>query len=147
MAVTVMQEIGIDISGGRSKYITEFFAWHPDIVVSVCNAARQECPIFPGAPTHIHAGFLDPADCSGSGEECLARFRQVRDAIVSWIDTNFVPNSGAGRPDVRQVAPERRNNGGCPVLEGPVLSEVHQVSNGEVYRLVRSCDLDRIRDK
>jgi len=147
MAVTVMQEIAIDISQNRSRHLDEFIAWKPDIVVSVCDRAKQACPFFPGAHARIHAGFIDPTECTGTPDECLARFRQVRDAIVTWIDTIFVKNCGAGREGASRIAGIAPGTGGSPVPAGPSLSEIHQAANGEVYRVVRSCDLDLIRDK
>ncbi len=147
MAVTVMQEIGIDISGRCSRHLDEFMVWGPDIVVTVCDRAKQACPFFPGAHARIHAGFIDPADCTGTPDECLARFRQVRDAIISWIDTNFVQNCGAGRGSAGRIPGIAPGTGGSPAPAGPALSEIHQAANGEVYRVVRSCDLDLIRDK
>ena len=147
MAVIVMQEIGIDISRGRSKHLDEFIEWKPDIVVSVCDRAKQACPIFPGVHDRIHAGFIDPTECTGTPDECLARFRQVRDAIVSWIDTNFVPNCGAGCQGAGRISNIAPDAGDNPVPVGPYLSEIHQAPDGEVYHLVRSCDFDLIRDK
>jgi len=147
MAVTVMQEIGIDIAKGRSRHLDEFMNWEPDIVVSVCDRAKQACPFFPGAQDRIHAGFIDPTDCTGTPDECLARFRQVRDAVITWIDTIFVPNCSASRGSASRIAGSPLNAIGSPVPANPSLSEVHQAADGEVYRVVRSCDLDRIRDK
>lgn len=147
MAVKVMQEIGIDISRGCSKHLDEFIEWRPDIVVSVCDRAKQACPFFPGTHARIHAGFIDPTECTGAPDECLARFRQVRDAIISWIDTNFVPNCGAGCRGAIRIDGTAPDNRGNPVPAGPFLSEIHQAANGEVYRVVRSCDLELIRDK
>ena len=98
LAVAVMEEIGIDISGHRSKLIDEFFDRGADIVVTVCDSAHQACPFFPGAKTILHAGFPDPSDCTGSPEECLTQFRQVRDAIIAWIDTTLVPEYGNKEP-------------------------------------------------
>jgi arsenate reductase (thioredoxin) len=91
VAVAVMGEIGIDISGHRSKLIDEFIGRDADVVITVCDTAHQTCPFFPGAKTCIHAGFPDPSDCTGTPRECLAKFQQVRDAIIVWIDTVFVP--------------------------------------------------------
>jgi len=89
-----MEEIGIDISGHRSKLIDEFFDRGTDIVVTVCDNAHQACPFFSGANTNIHAGFPDPSACTGTPNECLSQFRQVRDVIISWIDKKFVPEYG-----------------------------------------------------
>jgi arsenate reductase len=147
MAVTVMQEIGIDISRGRSKHLDEYAEWKPDIVVSVCDRAKQACPFFPGVHARIHAGFIDPTECTGTPDECLARFRQVRDAIITWIDTIFVPNSRTGRQGVGRIAGIAMNNGGSTEPEDPLLSEIPPAASGEVYPLVRSCDLELIRNK
>ena len=86
-----MGEIGIDISGQRSRLIDEFSGTGADIVVTVCDNAREACPYFPGAKKIIHAGFPDPSSCNGTPAECFAQFRQVRDAIIAWIDLVFVP--------------------------------------------------------
>jgi arsenate reductase len=93
-AIQVMKEIGIDISGHRSKLIDEFFDRGADVVVTLCDSAQQSCPFLPGAKTVIHAGFPDPSACAGTPEECLTQFRMVRDAIIAWIDTRLVPEYG-----------------------------------------------------
>jgi arsenate reductase len=98
LAVTVMEEIGIDISGHRSKLIDEFFETGADIVVTVCDNAHRACPFFPGAKTTIHAAFPDPSSCNGTPEVCPIRFRQVRNDIITWIDTVFVPEYGHRNP-------------------------------------------------
>jgi arsenate reductase len=84
-AIAVMRELGIDISGQRSKGVDEF-AGHPfDYVVTVCDNARESCPIFPGGTPTIHHSFEDPAAIEGSDEQRLAAFRQVRDEIRIWL--------------------------------------------------------------
>ena len=93
-AIQVMKEIGIDISGHRSKLIDEFFDRGADVVVTLCDSAQQSCPFLPGAKTVIHAGFPDPSACAGTPEECLTQFRMVRDAIIAWIDTKLIPEYG-----------------------------------------------------
>jgi arsenate reductase len=98
VAIAVMEEIGIDISGHRSKLIDEFFDRGTDIVVTVCDSAHRSCPFFPGAKTTIHAAFPDPSPCTGTPEECLTQFRQVRDNIMTWIDSIFVPEYGHRPP-------------------------------------------------
>lgn len=94
LAIAVMEEIGIEISGHRSKLIDEFFDQRIDVVVTVCDSAQQSCPFFPGVKMIIHAGFPDPSACTGTPDECLLQFRQVRDAIIIWIDSTFVPAHG-----------------------------------------------------
>jgi arsenate reductase len=99
LAVKVMGEIGIDISGYRSKLIDEFSDTGIDIVVTVCDSASGTCPFFPKAASVIHAGFPDPSSCNGTSDECLEIFRTVRDGIISWIDHAFVPAYGTpGNP-------------------------------------------------
>jgi arsenate reductase (thioredoxin) len=89
MAIGVMKEIGIDISGHRSKLIDEFFGQGIETVVTVCDSAQKACPFFPGAQEVIHQGFTDPSGFTGSDEEVRAGFRTVRDEIIRWIDMTF----------------------------------------------------------
>jgi arsenate reductase len=88
-AIQVMQEIGIDISGYRSKHIDEFYDTPIDIVVTLCDRAREACPVFPHAATMIHKGFADPHLTPGNDEELLNGYRKVRDEIAAWIDEAF----------------------------------------------------------
>jgi arsenate reductase (thioredoxin) len=90
LAIKAMRELGIDISehaGYRAKGIEEF-ADQPamDLVVTVCDEAAEACPYFPNARHQEHWGFPDPSRATGSEEERLAVFRQVRDAIAARID-------------------------------------------------------------
>ena len=80
-AIAVMLELGIDISGHRSKSIEEFAGQTFDYVVTVCDNARDNCPIFPGAAERLHWSFEDPATVEGSETERLAAFRSARDGI------------------------------------------------------------------
>jgi arsenate reductase len=80
-AIEVMREIGIDISGHRSKHLDEFLGRSVETVVTVCGNADQACPMFPGQVNRHHWGFDDPAHAVGSDEEQLAAFRRVRDEI------------------------------------------------------------------
>jgi arsenate reductase len=86
-AITVMKEIGIDISGHRSKSIDEFASRDFDCVLTVCDNARESCPIYPGHGNRLHKGFEDPAAVEGSSEEKLAAFRKVRDQIREFLKT------------------------------------------------------------
>jgi arsenate reductase len=94
LAIAVMDEIGIDISGQRSKMMDEFFSAGIDIVVKVCDCEHQTCPFFPGVKETIPAGFPDPSAGDMTSRERIARFREVRDAIIAWIDQSFVPGYG-----------------------------------------------------
>lgn len=89
MAIEVMKEIGIDISGHRSKLINEFFNKGIETVVTVCDSANKACPFFPGAKEVFHQNYPDPSAFKGSDAEIRAGFRSVRDAIIRGIDTAF----------------------------------------------------------
>ena len=81
LAIKVMQEIGIDISGHHSKHMNEFLNRQVETVLTVCGNADQACPMFPGQVNRYHWGFDDPAHAAGSEDEQLAVFRRVRDEI------------------------------------------------------------------
>lgn len=81
-AIKVMREIGIDISGHRSKHVDEFLDQKIDYVISVCDNAKETCPIFPGATTRLHWPFPDPPHEKEITEEVLNEFRRVRDLIL-----------------------------------------------------------------
>ena len=76
-----MKEIGIDISGHRSKQLSEFLQQPIETVITVCGNADQACPMFPGQVNRYHWGFDDPAHATGTEEEKLAVFRRVRDEM------------------------------------------------------------------
>jgi arsenate reductase len=80
-AVEVMKEIGIDISGHRSKSVDEFAGQAFDYVITVCDNAKESCPVFPAATKRIHWSLDDPAAVQGSEEERLAAFRRIRDEL------------------------------------------------------------------
>lgn len=85
-AIEVMKEIGIDISGHRSKSVDEFNGQEFDYVITVCDHAKETCPVFPGKTRRIHESFEDPpAPGTKSEEETLAIFRRVRDEIREWM--------------------------------------------------------------
>jgi arsenate reductase len=84
-AIAVMRELGIDISGHRSKGVDEFAGKRFHYVITVCDNARETCPILPGNAMTIHKSFLDPAAVTGSEEERLAVFRRVRDEIREYL--------------------------------------------------------------
>ena len=81
LAIKVMAEIGIDIAGHRSKHLKEFLEQPVHTVITVCGNADQACPIFPGQVTRHHWPFFDPAKATGSDEDVLKCFRQVRDEM------------------------------------------------------------------
>jgi arsenate reductase (thioredoxin) len=80
-AIQVMAELGIDISQHRAKSVGDLAGEEFDLVITVCDQAQQECPIFPGDTEVMHAGFPDPARITGTEAEILAGFRGVRDDL------------------------------------------------------------------
>ena len=82
-----MRELGIDISGHRSKSAEEFTGQPFDYVLTVCDNARESCPVFPAKAVRIHESFEDPAAREGSDEERLAAFRRVRDQLRRYLTT------------------------------------------------------------
>jgi arsenate reductase (thioredoxin) len=83
-AVTALAEIGIDISGHRSKHVDELAGRQFDYVITVCDNAKEACPIFPGSAKRIHRSFPDPA--AAPAEEQPEAFRRVRDEISKWVE-------------------------------------------------------------
>ena len=86
LAIRVMAEGGVDISGHHSKNIAEFDGQPLDVLVTVCDNAREACPVFAGATRTIHHSFDDPAHATGTEEEQLRVFRRVRDEIRQWVE-------------------------------------------------------------
>ena len=80
-AIQVMGELGIDISQHRSKSVDDLGGEQFDLVITVCDQASQQCPMFPGNTEILHISFPDPAKATGSEAEILAEFRQVRDDL------------------------------------------------------------------
>jgi arsenate reductase (thioredoxin) len=81
LAIAVMREIGLDLSGHTSKHMNEFLQRPVTTVVTVCGNADQACPVYPGQVNRHHWRFDDPAHATGSEEEVLREFRRVRDEI------------------------------------------------------------------
>lgn len=84
-AIKAMRELGIDISAHRSKSVDEFTGQEFDYVITVCDNAKESCPIFPGKTKRIHQSFEDPAAVEGDEARRLAVFRRVRDEIREWL--------------------------------------------------------------
>jgi arsenate reductase len=84
-AVAALREIGIDISDHRSKSVDEFAGQSFDYVMTVCDSAKESCPLFPGGGERIHRSFSDPA--AASADQQPAVFRQVRDELRNWLET------------------------------------------------------------
>ena len=81
LAIQILAEIGIDISGHRSKTLDEFADENFDHVITLCGSANEKCPIFFGGVRRVHIGFDDPSQTIGSDADILADFRRVRDEI------------------------------------------------------------------
>lgn len=97
MAVQVMREAGIDISGHEPKLVDSFLGRAFDYVVTVCDGARESCPMFTGEVRHrLHIGFDDPAEATGDEAARLAVFRRVRDEIAARF-RQFAQETGNGR--------------------------------------------------
>ena len=84
-AITAMREIGIDISHQNSKSVDTFSGQEFDYVITVCDNAKEQCPVFPGRTNRIHWSFADPAAAEGDDELRLAVFRKVRDEILQRL--------------------------------------------------------------
>jgi arsenate reductase len=86
-AITVMKEIGVDISAHRSKHVDEFAGQQFDYVLTVCDNANESCPVLPGLGERLHRSFEDPAALQGDEQQRLATFRRVRDEIRDYLQT------------------------------------------------------------
>lgn len=100
--IAVMKELDIDISGQRSKNVAEFERQRFDYVITVCDNARETCPVFFDAAVKLHRSFTDPAAVQGSEEVRLAAFRSARDELRKYLQ-EFIPaatghgDTGVGR--------------------------------------------------
>ena len=90
LTLRILAEAGIDASWARSKSVTEYLGQQFDYVVTVCDEARQVCPVFPGVHESLHWGYEDPAEATGTEEERLAVFRRVFVQLGERIN-QFVP--------------------------------------------------------
>lgn len=88
-AIRAMREIGIDISGHRSKSVDEFTGQQFDYVITVCDNANESCPLYPAETERIHWSFSDPAAVTGSDDVRLEAFRKVRDEILERLRERF----------------------------------------------------------
>ena len=97
LAIKALEEIGIDVSGNRSKHLDEFLNDDIETVITVCGNADQACPVFPGQVNRHHFPFEDPAHATGTEEQQFAVFRRVRDEIQAVFGAY-----AAGRTDERK---------------------------------------------
>jgi arsenate reductase len=84
-AIAVMKEVGMDITSHCSKHVDEFAGQNFDYVLTVCDNAKESCPVFFGKATRLHHSFNDPATVEGSEEKRLGEFRRVRDELRSYL--------------------------------------------------------------
>ena len=87
--ITVMKEVGIDVSGYKSKGLNVFQDYHFDYVVTVCDQANESCPYFQGGNLRIHKSFPDPSEFKGNPEDVINGYRRIRDEIKNWIEKEF----------------------------------------------------------
>ena len=87
LAIKAMQELDIDINANTSKSLDQFRDEDFDLIVTVCDNAKESCPVFPGAKQTLHWPFDDPADATGTEEEQMVFFRRVRDEIKHRIES------------------------------------------------------------
>ena len=92
-AIAVMKEIGIDLAGHRSKHVRQFDGEHFDYVITVCDNAKESCPVFPGDTERLHWSLPDPAALEGSDAERLAAFRHVRDLLAGRLREFLAPTT------------------------------------------------------
>ena len=104
LALRVLAEVGIDHSAARSKSLDEFAGREFDHVITLCDDANEECPVFFGKTRRAHMGFEDPDKATGTEEERLAVFRRVRDAIREKVEVHLVRGE---RPE-RAIRPARK---------------------------------------
>jgi arsenate reductase len=95
-AIQVMGELGIDISHHRSKSVDDLKGEQFDLVITVCDSAAGQCPMFPGNAEILHIGFPDPAQATGTEEEIMATFRRVRDDMRRQL-IPFLRERGGGK--------------------------------------------------
>jgi len=85
LAIAAMEEIGVDITGHRSKSLAEYVGQPFDAVVTVCDRANAACPVFPGKTRRLHWSLPDPSTATGTEAEQFAAFRSVRDALAQLL--------------------------------------------------------------
>jgi arsenate reductase len=85
-ALAALEEVGIEHDAAPPKTPAAFGDTSFDVVITVCDHAKETCPVLPGAPRTIHIGYPDPAAVEGTDEEKLQAFREVRDHMLSWCE-------------------------------------------------------------
>ncbi|NCC34961.1 MAG: arsenate reductase ArsC [Chloroflexia bacterium] len=89
LAIKAMQEVNIELTGQRSKHVSEYTDQQFDVIITVCDRARETCPTFPGEPELVHWSFEDPSSVEGDEETQLRAFRNarnfIRDRLSLWL--------------------------------------------------------------
>jgi len=132
-AIAAMRELVIDISGHRSKNVDEFSDQQFDYVLTVCDNAKESCPVFPNKTVTIHRNFEDPAAMQGSEQDRLKLFRRVRDEIRAYLKSfpPFPPTcpwSDVKEAKVTAVNATQR----ARASQNGVCSEVTEILSGEM---------------
>ena len=94
-AIKVMAEAGVDISSHTSKHLDDLAGIDFDYIITVCDNAKEQCPVYPGGTKIIHKSFDDPAGITGTEEQVTAEFRRIRDEIRQFVQT--LPDSLPGQ--------------------------------------------------
>ncbi|MBA2254129.1 MAG: arsenate reductase ArsC [Chloroflexi bacterium] len=102
LTMQALEEAGIDAPGARSKSVTEFYGQSFDYVITVCDRARESCPVFPGANQSLHWGFDDPSEATGTDDERMKTFRRVLTEVTGRVKTFALL---AGKEQPAQPAP------------------------------------------
>ena len=92
-AISVMAEMGVDISAQKSETLDRYLGESLDLVVTVCDDANESCPVFPGARERLHWSFPDPSKAAGGYDERLLAYRNVRDRIRARIEGELARHS------------------------------------------------------
>jgi arsenate reductase len=104
LTIRALSEIGIDWADARAKSVSEYLDQPFDYVITVCDQAREACPVFPGGRVRLHWGFEDPAAAPGTDDERLAVFRRVRDEIGDQV-APFAERARVVRPHADAARP------------------------------------------
>lgn len=116
LAIRVMDEVGIDLRGHRSKTLERFLDEPWDYVITVCDSANERCPIFPRSTRRLHWSFEDPSRATGSDEARLQVFRKIRDQISARLRAWLAESADRGRGSQSLPSPDRsgpsRDRGG-----------------------------------
>jgi arsenate reductase len=143
-AIEVMRELGIDISQQRSKAVDDFVGREFDYVITVCDNANEQCPVFPGRTKRIHWSFDDPAVVQGNENARLAVFRRVRDEILQRLRL-LVVTEKAQSPiacDMTAIAPEQRQAHLDTSRDlFSQIEEVREILNGYEFRFASGSSL------